>query len=100
MNARRVFFGDASRPAGNDDAADAGQLVRGRIDRKDVTLNAELANTPRQQVAVLPARIQNRNTLHERIIAWGARLFFAEERFHALLRLHGRALLRERLDGQ
>src|SRR5436190_20283168 len=72
MNARRVFLGDASRPSGNDDAADAGQLICRRIDRKDVTLNAELANAPREQMTVLSARIQNRNTLHERIIT-GAR---------------------------
>ena len=70
MNAGRVFFGDASRSAGNDDAADPGQLSSRRIDRENVTLNAELTNTPREQVAVLPTRIQNRNTLHERIITW------------------------------
>ena len=68
MDARRVLFSDASRPAGNNDAADAGELIRCRVDRKNVTLNAELTNTPRKQVAVLTACIQNRNTLHERII--------------------------------
>ena len=63
------MFSDASRPARNDDAADAGQLIGRRIDWKDVTLNAELSNAPGKEVTVLPACIQNRNTLHERIIA-------------------------------
>ena len=68
MSAGRLFFSDASRPAGDDDAADARQLSCRRVDWKDVTLNAELAHTPREEVTVLPASIQNRNTLHERII--------------------------------
>ncbi len=65
MNARRIFFGDATRSAGNDDPADASEPVGRRVDRKHVTLNAYLSHSPREQMTILPARIQNRNSLHE-----------------------------------
>src|SRR5688572_13869846 len=68
VDARRASFGDAARPAGNDDAADAGKLIGAGVYREDVALNADFANTPREQVTVLAARIENRDTLHEGII--------------------------------
>ena len=68
MHARRSGFGDAARAAGNDDAADAGELIGAGVDRKDVALNADFADAPREQVTVLAARIENRDTLHEEII--------------------------------
>ena len=43
-------------------------MSRAGIDRKDVTLNADLSYAPRKQVAILAARIENRNSLHVRII--------------------------------
>ena len=64
MNARGISFGDASGTAGNDDAADAGEPVRRGIDGKEVTLSADLTNTPREQMTVLTTRIQNRNAFH------------------------------------
>ena len=68
MHAWRTRFGDAARSAGDDDAADAVELSGGCVDRKDVALNAGFANAPRQQMTVLPARIENRDTVHEEII--------------------------------
>ena len=66
MNSGGIFFGDASRTAGNNDAADTGEPIRRGIDGKDVTLNADFTNTPREQMTVLTTCIQNRNTLHDR----------------------------------
>ena len=57
IDARRVGLGDASRSAGNDEAADPGELVRVGIDRKDVALNTRLADTPREQVTILAAGV-------------------------------------------
>ena len=68
MHARRIRFGDAARPAGDDDAADAVEPIGGRVDRQHVALNAGFANAPRQQMTVLPARIENRDTVHGEII--------------------------------
>ena len=68
MNPRRARFGDASRAAGNDDAADARQLPGWRIDRKDVTLNTGLSHPPREQMAILTARVENCYAVHEGII--------------------------------
>ena len=44
------FFGDAARPAGDDDAADARQLHGCGVDGKNVTLNADLAHATREQM--------------------------------------------------
>src|SRR5258706_7586204 len=69
MNARRVGFGDAAGSAGDDDAADGPQLVGRGVDGQHVTLNTHFAHAPREQVTVLPARVQHRNPLHAEIIS-------------------------------
>src|SRR5918993_1416316 len=68
INARRAGFCHASRATRDDDAADAVEVSGVGIDRQDVTLNADLAHAPREQVAILAARIENRNSLHGGII--------------------------------
>ena len=73
MDARRTRFGDAARPAGDDDAADAGEPIGGRVDRQHMALSAGFADAPRQQMTVLPARIQNRDAVHGEIIVEGRR---------------------------
>ena len=71
VDARRAGFGDASRSAGNDDAADAGELLGVGVDRKDVALNAGLTHAPREQMTVLSACVENRDTVHGGIIVDG-----------------------------
>ena len=73
MHARRARFGDAARPAGNDDAADAIELIGGGVDRKDVALHTGFADAPRQQMTVLPAGVENCDTVHVEIIVEGRR---------------------------
>ena len=36
--------------------------------RKDVTLNADFTDAAREQMTVLPARVENCNAIHGRII--------------------------------
>ena len=73
MHARRTCFGDAAWPAGDNDAADAVEQIGRRVDRQHVALNAGFAHSPRQQMTVLPARIENRDTVHGEIIVEGRR---------------------------
>ena len=106
MNTRGIVFGDASGTAGNDDAADAGEPVRRSIDGKEVTLNADLTNTTREQMTVLTTRIKNRNAFHDRdytglpTAGCRPRLLLTQECFHPRLRLGRHALLRDGLDGE
>ena len=68
IDARRIRLGHASRPAGNDDAADTGEQLCFGVNRKDVALNTRFAHTPREQMAVLSARVENCDTVHGWII--------------------------------
>ena len=68
MDARRIGFGDAARPAGDDDAADGAELLGRGVDRQHVALDAHFSHAPCEQVTVLPARVQNRDPLHGEII--------------------------------
>ena len=68
IDARRIRFGDAARSAGDDDAADPGELIAGGLDRQHVALHASLAHAPREQMAVLPTCIEDGDTEHGGII--------------------------------
>ena len=64
MHARRTWLGDAARAARDDDAADARKLIGVRVDWKDVTLDAGFAHAARQEMTILPARVEYGDALH------------------------------------
>ena len=113
-DARRARFGHASRPAGDDDAADARELIGGGVDRKDVALNADLAHAPREQMTVLPACVENCDAVHEgnytstvdsrqssvdALMTAYCRLLLLQKRLHHLLRLRRDTAFGDRLGG-
>ena len=50
------------------DATDTRQLLRRRVNRKDVTLHSRFAHAPREQVTVLTSSVENCDALHSVII--------------------------------
>ena len=65
MNTRRRRLGDASRAAGNDDAGNAVEVIGAGVYRKDVALDASFADAAREQVAILSARVEDCDAVHE-----------------------------------